>query len=160
MKTNILLLFLLTSIFFGACSNSQSKSTNTSETDSAKIEQKDTSTFYIDQPCLVFIIPDSTELWQMKQDDSTSFYAAMDDYSFYLSQAEVLSDSLNIKSFPTSKKLLDFKTIKNEHLIVNLLNLKAEDPAWGIYLFNGIDSPELKSSIDIDRKLLENYFKK
>ena len=161
MKTNTLFLFLGITLLFVSCgSNSENKSDNTTVTDSSKVEQKDKSAFSVDQPCLVFIIPDSLELWQMKQDDSTSFYAAMDDYSYYLSQAEMISDSLKIKSVSTTKKLLDFKTIKNEHILVNLLDLKAEDPAWGIYLYNGVDSPILKSSIDIDRKLLENYFKK
>lgn len=159
LKTTILILLGGITLFFTACSNSESK-TSTIETETIKAENTDSLTFYIDQPCLVFIIPDSLELWQMKNDDSTSFYAAMDDYSYYLSQAEVLADSLMIKSYPTTKKLLDFKTIKNEHILVNLANLKAEDPAWGIYLFNGTDSPLLKSSIDIDKKLLENYFYK
>lgn len=158
LKTTILLLLGGITIFFASCSNSESK-TNTVETETIKAENTDSLTFYIDQPCLVFIIPDSLELWQMKNDDSTSFYAAMDDYSYYLSQAEVLADSLMIKSFPTTKKLLDFKTIKNEHILIDLSKLKAEDPAWGIYLFNGEEAPQLKSSIDIDKKLLVTYFK-
>jgi|GEM_PF-6981177 len=109
-------------------------------------------------PALLFMWPDSLQAEQMKSKDSDAFYTAADDYSFYNSQLMDIADSLKIKNYSTSAKYLDFSLANDQHMIVN--RSANEDLWWGMYLYNGADTPRLQSTVDIDANYLNTFFRK
>lgn len=114
-------------------------------------------TLQINSKLLLFMWPDSLQAEQMKLKDSDAFYTAADDYSFYNSQLMDIADSLGIKNVSTSAKYLSFPLFDNTYYIVN----RAADEKfwWGLFLYNGKDTPQLQSTVDIDSKFLHNFFK-
>ncbi|MCW3104722.1 MAG: hypothetical protein JWO09_3162 [Bacteroidetes bacterium] len=109
-------------------------------------------------PALLFMWPDSLQAEQMKSKDSDAFYIAADDYSFYNSQLMDIADSLKIKNYSTSAKYLDFTLANEKHLLVD--RSANEDLWWGLYLYNGADTPRLQSTVDIDANYLNTFFRK
>jgi hypothetical protein len=145
---------------FSGCSSPSAKQEETKNDTIIKeenISKTGTDTFFVNTPSIIFMWPDSIQTEKLKSKDSDAFYTAADDYSFYNSELMNVADSLGIKNFSTSARYIDFNFTNNKHLIIN--RTKSEDLWWGLYLFNGIDAPELKSTVDIDNKFIKKYFK-
>lgn len=151
----ILFISFLFAVIIAACSSPVEKRANASAAPEPKMYG---DTLKVFGPTLLFMWPDSLQAEKMKAKDSDAFYTAADDYSFYNSQLNDLADSMEIKSFNTSAKFLDFIIKGDKHLVINRSG--SEDLWWGLYLYNGADTPRLQSSVDIDAKYLGNYFKR
>lgn len=155
MKQNLFAAFLLILIISSCSSPAPEKRANASAMPDPKVSG---DTLKLFGPALLFMWPDSLQTEKMKAKDSDAFYATADDYSFYNSQLNDLADSLEIKNFNTSAKFLDFVLSGGRHLVIDRAG--NEDLWWGLYLYNGADTPRLQSSVDIDAKYLQNFFKR
>jgi hypothetical protein len=161
LKVKILFFFGIILFLHSSCSSSYKEQTNIIASDSAKIlaEGYNNKGWY-EGPCIVVLWPDSIQIEKLKAKDSDAFYAGADDYSFYTSKIMELADSLNIKSYSTNKNDIDFETTDKKLIAIDRSKLKEEDASWGIYLFNGVDTPKINSSIDLDKAFLKKFFKK
>lgn len=160
MKVKIIFLLLFGVILITSCSSPSAKQEDVKNDTIINAESNSkivADTFFVTTPSIIFMWPDSIQTEKMKSKDSDAFYTAADDYSFYNSELMNLADSMGIKNFSTSAGYIDFNFTNNKHLIIN--RTKSEDLWWGLYLFNGIDAPELKSTVDIDDKFIKKYFK-
>lgn len=149
---------------YSACSSPGKEQDHTVASDSIKSKplppDPNNPVLQVDKPCIVFLWPDSIEMDKMKTKDSDAFYTEVDDYTFYTSQIMTLADSLDIANFSTDKNSIDFKTKDNKHIIIDRSKLKEEDRSWGAYIFNGVDTPQVNSSIDMDKTFLKKFFNK
>jgi hypothetical protein len=167
MNKILCLLFCIALLY--SCSSSADKKINASIIDSVAVKkndslplnapkQQDDTTFKMNEPGIIFLWPDDTQIEKLKSKDSDAFYTGADDYSFYNSQIMELADSLHIKTASTSSQVLEFITNKNIHIKIVKSNL--EDSWWGTYLFNGVDTPKLQGTIEIDKQFLQKFFNK
>ena len=143
-------------LFLSACTSTNKEQAHIVASDSSDVS----NVLKVDQPAIVVLLPDSIQIEKLKAKDSDAFYAGADDYSFYTSKVMDLADSMKIANFSTDKSKIDFKTTDNKHFLIDRSVLNVEDASWGIYLFNGADTPKINASIDLDRAYLTKYFKK
>ncbi|MGZ4034794.1 MAG: hypothetical protein ACXVP4_08025 [Bacteroidia bacterium] len=166
MKFKLLLFFSGIILFiYSSCSSPNKEKDQAAVSDSLKLKSTtsaplDSQTLEVDKPAIVFLWPDDNEMEKLKAKDSDAFYTTVDDYTFYSSQTMELADSLTIKSFSTNKKNIDFKTADNKHFVIDRSKLKEDDAAWGIYLFNGVDTPKISGDIELNKAFLKTFFKK
>ncbi|MCW3070814.1 MAG: hypothetical protein JWO44_704 [Bacteroidetes bacterium] len=157
MNRTLSILFLL-SVLAAACSSPSVEEKKTKLASVSIDPQTSGDTLKLYGPAVLFMWPDSLQAEQMKSEDSDAFYTIADDYSFYNSQLMDLADSLKIKNYSTSSKYLDFSLANDKHLLVN--RSASEELWWALYLYNGADTPQLQSTVDIDAKYLTNFFRK
>ncbi len=141
-----------------SCASPGNHNANKTEAKSGDTAVSDKNTFAVTEPQIVFSWPDSISMLKMKANDSDSFYIAADDNGFYNSLTMALADSLEIKTSSTSITKLDFITSAKKHFIIN--RSSKDELQWGIFLFNGIDSPTVANGMELDDKYLKNFFKK
>jgi hypothetical protein len=157
----LLLFFIL--LLAASCGNSkpdENKHILTSENDTAGIADSysgKNDTLHISEPLIVMTWPDSLMMEQLKSKDSDAFYITADDYSYYNSELMQLADSLGIRNISTSLKYLQFALPGGKHW---MLDRSPEESWWGVYVYNGSDTPSVYSAIDDNRTYLKNYFKK
>src|ERR1700749_3033098 len=125
MNTKRFLFFAAILCSFFSCSSNQTEKDHITVSDSVKSTSApaDINVLEVNKPCIVLLWPDSNEMDRMKTKDSDAFYTTIDDYTFYTSQVMTLADSMNIANLSTDKKNLDFKTVDNKHIIIDLTKL-------------------------------------
>ncbi|MFL5765231.1 MAG: hypothetical protein ACJ77K_14910 [Bacteroidia bacterium] len=161
MRTTLpLLIFVLLSA--ASCGGDKKETTSalTSKTDTIGIEdsyRNAADTLHISEPLLAITWPDSLMMEQLKSKDSDAFYTGADDYSFYTSGLMQQADSLGIKNISTSLRYLDFSLPGGKHYF---LNRSTEDLAWGVYAYNGSDTPAVFTAFDEGTSYLKKYFNK
>ena len=149
-------------LFSSSCSSPSEKKTETPPiADTSKTGGFSTNTlsaFNVKEPSIVFLWPDSLQMEQLKVKDSDAFYTGADDYSFYNYTITEIADTLNIKTFSTNARIINFITNKNTSIKITKSGL--EESWWGVYLFDGTNPPKLQPTLDITKEFLKNYFKK
>jgi hypothetical protein len=156
MNRSLFILFFLL-LVAASCSSPSAENRKTKLATVSAEPRTSGDTLKLSAPVLLFMWPDSLQAEKMKSEDSDAFYTVADDYSFYNSQLMDLADSLKIKNYSTSAKYLEFTLANDRQLLIN--RSASEDLWWGLYLYNGVDTPQLQSTVDIDAKYLRNFFR-
>jgi hypothetical protein len=119
-----------------------SKENSLSQTDSSKKTISPSSakrfngdTLIVESQAAVFIEPDSIKIEKLKKEAGVeNFYAAADDYLFYLNSAYQFIDSVKLMTIQSKDKKF-IKFIRNDKS-VHVVNLNKLPELWNIYFFD------------------------
>ena len=159
-KILILIAFILLLVQCGQNSsepgNSEAEMNNITDAKSSlKIQQSDT--FITDQSCVVFLMPDSTEIDRMQKENSEEDYAEIvADITWYPGVAgEVLDSFKIINKYVDNQHFLLFK-LKNGKSV----QLDKRKTEGNMILFRNDTLPVISYAIDFDREYTLKFFKK
>jgi hypothetical protein len=108
----------------------------------------------VNENCVVFLWPDSFDIAKMKAENSEEAYnIIVDDLAWYLGQAGLMCDTLNIKSYPCNKEFIVFTNSEK-----NLVTLKRKELKGDMVLVNLKKEPKIEYSVNFNKDSVLKYF--
>jgi hypothetical protein len=110
----------------------------------------------IDSTMAVIINPTIEQMADMEEEYGEDFPTVADDAGFYHANAMITLDSLRVKTRIAQKRYLRFQGDGGKTWLVDIRMEGA--PEWNIIFFNTKKTPRVIPAIDVDRRVIQQYF--
>lgn len=110
----------------------------------------------IDSTMAVIINPTIEQMADMEEEYGEDFPTVADDAGFYHANAMMTLDSLQVKTRIPQKRYLKFQADGGKTWLVDIRMEGA--PEWNIIFFNTKKTPRVIPAIDVDRRVIQQYF--
>ncbi|KGN82678.1 hypothetical protein HW49_01345 [Porphyromonadaceae bacterium COT-184 OH4590] len=145
-------LIILSVIFCVNCGNRPSKNNTTEQADT----QDTNSELVIADNCVIFLLPDSLEQYEMlKRHGDDTYNEIIADMLYYNYEAQQVLQELEIKIIYCDKKYIKLVNSKG-----NIQKLKRSDIGGNMIVFHKDKSPIILNAVDFDRNKIAKYLGK